>query len=429
MLRISPVPVFICYLFGPALVLASGQDAAVLGAPTMSAITLADARRRAASLSPELQALKAQARAAEGAARQARAFANPDLALEAEDFGGDKKLDVTPQNTVSLSQSIEWFGKRSARVAAAQHGSEVAVRDVARARRDLLARVDRSFAELLGAQERATITEHNAQTAREVTRAVSSLVAAGEVSPIEEARAQGDEALAAIDFANAMRDVDLARRALARLWGDGDPSFSSAAGTLAASIPFPDRDTALAGLATLPDLTRWDAETARQASLVTLARRQALPDLALSVGTRSYSGLPGRTYVAGLALPIPLFTQFAGARAEASARQEQAKHERRAEEVRIRVEFLSAHETLARAIDESRALREDVLPRALKVYEAVNEGYRSGKYRLLDLLEARRALGNARLRSVDALVRLQLANADLRRLLPDDTSDEYGAQR
>jgi cobalt-zinc-cadmium efflux system outer membrane protein len=226
-----------------------------------------------------------------------------------------------------------------------------------------------------------------------------------------------------------VRDVDLARRALARLWGEDVPSFSTAAGTLATSAALPDRDRALAALATLPDLTRWDAESARQASLVTLARRQALPDLTLGVGTRSYSGSTGRAYVAGLALPIPLFNQFGGARAEASARQEQAKYDRRAEEVRIRVEFLSAYEMLSRAIDEARKLRDEVLPRALNVYETLNEGYRRGKFRLLDLLEARRTLAQTRLRYVDALVRLNIADADVRRFIPEDAIDENGVQR
>jgi cobalt-zinc-cadmium efflux system outer membrane protein len=419
----------ICSLLGPATALAGElQPGGTSDAQPAPALTLTAAREKALAASPGLLALTARVQAAEGASRQARAFANPNLVLEAEDFGGSESLDVTPQNTVSISQSIEWFGKRSARVDAAELEADVAARDLVRDRRDLLAEVDRKFATLLGAQERAAIAEQNVQTAREVTQAVSYLVAAGEVSPIEEARAESDQALASIELANAVRDVDLTRRALARLWGEEVPSFSTAAGTLATTVALPERDAALAALAALPDLTRWDAEAARQASLVTLAQRQALPDLTLSVGARSYSGQDGSAWVAGLALPIPIFTRHAGARAEASARQEQATHDRRADEVRIRVEFLSAHETLARAIDEARALRDEVLPSAAKVYEALNEGYRRGKFRLLDLLEARRTLARTRLQYVEALVRLNIADADLRRLIPDDTEDTIGAQ-
>lgn len=401
-----------------------------LPAPNPDAsLTLAEARGNALAASPALQALEAQLRAADGASRQARAFVNPDLLFEAEDFGGDASLPVTPQRTFSLSQSIEWFGKRSARIAATERGRDVVARDLARGRRDLLAEVDRRFAALLGAQERLSIAEQNAETALEVTRAVTSLVEAGEASPVEAARAESDEALTSIDLANARRDLDLARRNLTSLWGDVAPTFPAAAGSLATTAPLPDRDLALAGLAELPDLTRWDAEIARQASLVTYAKRLALPDLTLSVGTRSLSGLTGRTWVAGLALPIPLFTQFAGARAEAGARQQQAAFERNAEDVRVRTELVAAYTTLSRAIEEARAIREQVLPRAEKVYDALNEGYRRGKFRLLDLLEARRTLAQTRLRYVEALVRLNLASADLQRLMPDPANDNYGVDR
>ncbi len=392
-------------------------------------LTLGEARRNALASSPALQAIEAQLRAADGASRQARAFANPDLLLEAEDFGGDDSLPVTPQRTFSLSQSIEWFGKRSARIAASERGRDVVARDLEKGRRDLLAEVDRAFAALLGAQERLAIAEQNAETAREVTRAVASLVEAGEASPVEAARAESDEALTSIDLGNARRDLELTRRSLASLWGDVAPTFSAAAGSLATIAPLPDRDLALAGLAELPDLTRWDAEIARQASLVTYARRQAIPDLTLSVGTRSLSGSAGRTWVAGLALPIPLFTQLAGARAEAGARQQQAGFERDAEEVRVRTELLAAHTTLSRALDEVRAIRDEVLPKAEKVYDALNEGYRRGKFRLLDLLEARRTLAQTRLRYVDALVRLNLADADLQRLIPNAADDTHGVDR
>ena len=429
MSRITPILLAVCCLLGPAATIAiEPPPDRSSGPPPAAELTLEEARERALATSPELLALAAHVRATEGAHRQARALANPDLALEVEDFGGSESSDVTSQTTLAISQNVEWFGKRSARVDAARLEREVAAYDLARARRDLLAEVDRRFATLLGAQERATIAAQNAQTAREVTQAVSALVAAGEVSPIEESRTQGDEALASVDLANAVRDASLARRQLARLWGEDAPLFVSAAGTLATSAALPDRDAALASLATLPDLTRWDTEVARQESLVTLAKKRALPDLTLSVGARSYSGQAGSALVAGVAVPMPLWTRFAGAQEEAAARQAQVKHDRRAEEVRLQVELASAHETLARAVDEVRELRDEVLPRATRVYEALNEGYRRGKYPLLDLLEARRSLAETRLRYVDALVRLNVANADLRRLLPDDALDLNGVQ-
>jgi outer membrane protein, heavy metal efflux system len=399
------------------------------GDPPAGLVSLAEARERALAANPEIQALAAQVQAAEGAHRQARAFANPELVIEVEDFGGNLPAEAATQRTFSLSQSLEWFGRRSARVAAADLARQVSVLDLERKRRDIIAEVDRRFSLVLGAQERAAIAGENARTAHEVTEAVAALVAAGEVSPIEEARAQGDEALAVIDHASAERDVDLERLELARLWGEAQRAPAGVRGELAGTAMLPELEGALAALGELPDLTRWDAEVARQESLHTVARRQWLPDLGLSVGARSYGGSDNHAYVAGLTLPIPLFTQFAGARAETSARLEQVKQERRAEDARLRVALLAAHQTLARAIDEAQHLRDGVLPRALTVFEALSEGYRRGKFRLLDLLEARRTLAQTRLRYVDALVRLNTADADLRRLAPTTASENGNGAR
>ncbi len=403
--------------------------AATAPAQPVRTLTLIQARELALAANPGLAALAAGVAAAAGASRQAGAFSNPELTVEAEDFGGDRPNEVQAQRTLSISQSIEWPGKRAARRQAAGLARDVASLDLERGRRDLLADVDRSFAVLLGAQERLAITGENARTAREVTAAVSALVEAGEVSPIEEARAQGDEALAAIDLANAERDVDLARRALAVLWAEEQPGPFAAAGDLAEAVRLPDRLAAVEALAALPDLARWDAETARTATLLDLAGRQALPDFTASVGTRTYSGLNGNALVASLAFPLPLLTRYAGARAEASARLEQARYERRAAETQVARAFLAAHETLSRAIDEVDSLQREVLPRAEQVYEALNEGYRRGKFRLVDLLDARRTLAQARLRHVEALTRLNVAAADLRRLVPEGGTNDDGAQR
>ncbi|MEW6337156.1 MAG: TolC family protein [Acidobacteriota bacterium] len=409
----------------PALA-GSGPPGSPAVGPGEAPLTLAAARQKALAASPDLQGLAARLRGAEGAERQAGAFPNPELLFEVEDLGGGDDMGVATQRTLSLGQRFEWPGTRSARTAAARHERDAAARDLDRGRRDLLAEVERRFVALLGAQERVVIAGQNAATAREVTLVVASLVEAGEASPVEAARAESDEALAVIDLGNARRDADLARGRLASLWGDEGTTAAAARGALATSVELPDLEAALATVGALPDLARWDAERTRRDALVALADRQALPDLTLSVGTRTYAGLPGRTWVAGLALPVPLFNRFAGARAEATARRQEAEAERISEEARLRAEVAAAHTTLSSALDEVRILRDQVLPRAERVYSALDEGYRRGKFRLLDLLEARRALAQTRLRFVDALVRLNTAGADLRRLTPDTAGEEHG---
>jgi len=393
------------------------------------ALSRAEARRRALEANPAIAGALAGVAAADGAWRQARAFANPELAVEVEDFGGTLPHDAPVQTTVGIVQSVEWFSKRAARVEAADAARRVAALDAVAARRDVAAEVDRRFAALVGAQERLAIARENAGTAREVTAAVAALAGAGEVSAIEEVRARGDEGLAAIDLAGAERDLELARRALAELWGDAGAEVGTAVREPESDQDVPGREGVLAAVGGLPDLARWEAEIAVQEALLARARRQALPDVAVSVGSRSWSGSGARGFVAGVALPIPLLTQHGGARAEAAARLEQARHARRAAEARTRAAAAAAHERLLRAREEARRLREEVAPGAEEVYAALGEGYRRGKLPLIDLLEARRALAAIRLRVVEAETGVAVAAADLRRLTADGDEAEKGSRR
>lgn len=397
--------------------------------PQPAGVTLEAARAKALEANPELSAGAADVRAAAGALRQARALPDPEISFEAEDFGGNLPDEATSQRTLSVSERVEWFGKRASRVEAARRERDLAGHDLELRRLDVLQEVEKRFVDLLAAQERLAIAGEDAATAAEVRAAVSALVSAGEASPIEETRALGEESLARVEKDRAARDVALAGRALSRLWGEASRSVPRADGRLEAVVAVPERATALAALGRLPDLARWDAETARLEALEELSRRQALPDLTLTAGLRSLVGTGQRTWVAGITVPIPLPGATSGARSEAAARLEAARAGRLAEEVRLRTAWLSAEEELRHASNEVRLLTDVVLPNAHQTWAALSEGYRRGKFRLLDLLEARRALAASHLRLVDALARLNSSLADLRRLTPDGLLARAGESR
>jgi cobalt-zinc-cadmium efflux system outer membrane protein len=64
-----------------------------------------------------------------------------------------------------------------------------------------------------------------------------------------------------------------------------------------------------------------------------------------------------------------------------------------------------------------RTYRELSRPEVRRAYDAVSEGYRRGKFPLIDLLDARRSLAETELGYIDALLELWSARIDLERLL------------
>ena len=92
---------------------------------------------------------------------------------------------------------------------------------------------------------------------------------------------------------------------------------------------------------------------------------------------------------------------------------EKAASERKAAEVVLEEEAGEAYAKVVRAYTEIQILNSSLLPDAQRTMNAVNEGYASGKFSQLDVLEARRTITEARTRYLQVLVEYHKASAQL----------------
>ncbi len=389
-----------------------------LHAPLVAArepVTLDQARARALAAHPGLQAAELRVAAAEGAVAQAGRPPNPDLELEGENLGGDLPTTGAAELTLSLGQTLETGGKRRLRVAEAQAARAVRAAEVEVVRRELLFRVDQAFIAVLTAQERLVIAEEAAATAAEVAATVAAMVEAGEVSPIEATRAQAETAVAAAAATRVRSLLEAAGARLAALWAGSEQP--GAAADLARVVELPAGWRERADPSALPELGRLTAESELGAAAAERLRRQAVPDLELGAGYRRLRETGDDTFVVSVGLSLPLFDRSLGAAAEAEALAAASLKDREAESAEAAAELRAARAELEQAGLEVGLVVDEVLPAAREVYQAVREGYALGEFRLLDLLEARRALAEARTRQVEALERQALARARLLRFL------------
>ncbi len=407
----------VCWRAGGGLAVALGWLLTAGPAVGGEELTLAECRARVLATSPVLAAAGADSAAAAGAARQAGAVPNPELSFEVENFGGDLPRWGEAEVTWSLAQNLGFLARRGAAAEAGRRGREEAAAGLVATRRDLLVEVERRFVALQVAQRRAELLDGEVAVADSLLAAVAALVAAGEVSPVELSRARGERALAAIDRDAAVAGTRRAGTALAELWGGEGGEPARAAGELATEVAAPARAEVGDWPGANPELARQAAVVARQAALARLARAGRWPDPTAAGGVRRFAASGERALVASVALPLPLFDRGGGAVAEAAAREAQARHELQALRDRLRAARLAAWDDLDAAVAAERALRETVVPEAARVRAALDEGYRRGKFGLLDALDARRTLAAARLRQLDALAALHAARLELESLL------------
>jgi cobalt-zinc-cadmium efflux system outer membrane protein len=222
----------------------------------------------------------------------------------------------------------------------------------------------------------------------------------------------------------ARSSLQAARVRLAALRGKGPDLPASLEGELDRVAPPPALETLLDAVQVAPIVERWNQEVALQQATLHLERSRRVPDVALVAGYRRLSGDNVNTAVFGLSVPLPLFDRNQGSIAAARHEIERARSGRREANLRLRAELALAYEGLALAFAEVDSLREQVVPVAAQLLDETREAYRRRDVSLRALLEADRALFDARTQLLTALERYHLAVIEVERLVDVDVGPE-----
>lgn len=375
-------------------------------------LTLERAQALAASRSFAVSAAKREVEASDGALQQAGVWRNPELSVSVEDT-----RSATRTTTTTLDVPIELGGKREARTGAAVAQRELARAELGQTEAQLRADVASAFFEVLVAQERANLMSDSAALAARGADAIGKRVTAGKVSPVDETRARVDAANAQLETAEAISQLEIARHALASLWGDPVPDFTKVQGDIE---PLPDRP----GMAELakhldmsPVLITTRSEVERRGALVAVESSKRAQDLTVSLGAKRDNDLGRTQAILGISVPLAIFDRNQGASYEAVKRAEKARDDHQAARGRVLGELQQASSQLAVARSSAQTLQTTVLPAAQQAYAAATQGFEAGKFGFLDVIDAQRSLLQARARYLTALSNANQAATAIDRLL------------
>ena len=348
-------------------------------------------------LTPGALEAEALVDAAEARARQAGVRPNPELSLEAENALGTGPFSGygNAETTLSVSQDLELWGRRGARVGVAQAEGRTSLlrRDLATL--DAAGRLALAYAEAEAADRRFVLAQEALDLTIADARALMILVEEGREPLFRGIQAQSE----------AERDAAFARlTAVAML---PNPATSIEYSLLDREPP-----AVVPTSSASPEVRVAEAERDAAESRIEVERVRARPDVRVSVGVRRYEAEDATALTFGLSMPLPLFDRNRG-------NYDAAQAEFRAADARVMAARQTTQADLAGAEARLRSASSRVwatdagVTAAEEAYRLSRIGFDAGRISQLELSSSRAALIAARNAAVDARLARVRAEVDL----------------
>jgi cobalt-zinc-cadmium efflux system outer membrane protein len=368
--------------------------------------------------------------------KAAGAIPNPQIALQ---YGfGDPYTKTISGNTqqIGLNQLIEIGGKRAARLKVARANYELAVQQLAAMRFDVRSQVRRAYAELAAAEANIELVESQRALIVSLYRIAHKRVEAGAAAEAEEIQAKLEvdqfdtlrtsalgrmrKASAELDYLlgySPTRDLDVEDNGLFRLSAQKNelvpqPDFN---------LPAIEELIARAYNQRL-DLKATNQQTVASANSLSLAKRQAIPDVLLGSGfvfsTFHEQNTP-QQYGAYLNanVDLPVFYQHQGEIARAKATLRQSKLQVTRVKSRIATDVHTAYASLAAARENIRSYQNNLIPTAKVVVRLAQRSYETGRSDLSKAIIAEQMFQTTLSGYFDAVVDYQNSWADLEKAI------------
>ena len=361
---------------------------------------------------PAVVEAAAQTEAADARARQAHAIPNPSVGWEAENIQGSGPYRgfAGAETTLSITQPLELFGQRSARIGAAQADAVATGLRGELLRWQAAGRLAQLYSEAEVALRRMDLAIEALRLAEQDERAVSLLVDAGREARLRgiQARSEAESARADLVQARAVRDAAFARlSAIAML----DTPIRSLEGSLLDSVPASHARDAGDSLA----VRIAQAEVDLTGRRIALERRRARPEISAGIGLRHFSETGDDAFTLSLSVSVPLFDRNRDGVRAAHADQRAAEARLTALQREVSAERLAAEAMLSASMVRVDAADHGI-ETAEEAYRMARIGFDAGRVPQLELSSTRAALIAARNAALDARlarVRAEIALAGL----------------
>jgi outer membrane protein TolC len=384
-------------------------------APTPAgAMTWAEARAEAQRRAPELAVALQRSVVARTDVEIAGALANPSFTV------------TTARETAKLATGVvlplPLFGQRGVAMRAASADADAVDRGRDIDLNDVRWNATLAWIDAWEVTLRARLLATAAEDARRLSAIASERFEAGSAPRLDVVRATADGVRAEADADSAHALVAAAGARLA-VWVGADPiSPPTIDGGPGVPARLPPLERVVADAAAHPALRRDEAQGAAAHQHVELEQRLRFPivnaELVVAMGDPTLidaQGIQRTDVIGGASFELPILNARGGAIAQARARGALAEATRAFDAAHLRADLVESFRRTGAAAARAHALGQQVVPAIEEARSMTEESYRAGRADLVRVLEAQRAVVDARVAELEAIATWARSFADLER--------------
>jgi len=271
-------------------------------------LSIEEAIAIAVTAQPEVLAAQKEIEAAEGRTLQAGRIANPEISAVYNEMPTGLSFGEAGEQDISLSQIIEFPGKRGARIEFAEHGKSIAELSLWRTRSLVTVKVKRTYYQALLAAEVVKNLDFTISLVSDFLKVVTDRYQAGSSSYIDLIRAKVELSRLRNEAIEARRDAVSRLSELNLLLGRSDETPIVLTDSLVSEPLGLSRDSALTyyvNASSFLQIVQLDVR--RSGSLLSVAQTNYLPDFGVSLSLQRRRGQlspTGTDRYLGLALGV-----------------------------------------------------------------------------------------------------------------------------
>ena len=355
--------------------------------------------------------------AAEGRARQAGAFPNPEAIVGAQQLPLSGNAPNEQEYVAGVGQTIPLSGRLSKARQAELLDREVRARGLEVKRRDIRKRVHSAFATALYQEKAYQAQSEIQQNAEKAVATTQARVEAGDAVKEDLARVEMELARAKVELkrAESLRRTGAGGAGVSD--GDSTLAVKSLAGTLDATFEIPTLESLAANLSRQPESAQAEADLRARNARVDVAKAERIPDVKVELLYHRLESSQQNTLDVGLSIPLPLFNRNQGklreARAEAAAAEARSRMTQNELTTRLRESYLQ----LTAALANSRHAEDRNPVAGRDGAKGAEARYAAGDISLAEILPVRRDWAAVQLSYLESLRDVMQAWTEVARYL------------